>query len=131
MGIPQARDIGNGYATIQENISAAATEADSAHTVPAANLVGGQGVTVPTLARSFTLDTAANIDTASGAKIGDSFTYMLVNNSAGAVAITWVTNTGLTLKPTTPPTVPQNKIGFLKFVKTGAAAYDVFVYTSA
>jgi hypothetical protein len=130
MSVQKVKDTGTGELAV---VGAASqnTEADSAHTIPAANLIAGFGKIVPTAARALTLDTAANLDAAQPwAKVGDVFEYVIANNSAGANAVTFVTNTGLTLVNTTA-SVGQNKVGRVTFVKTGAATYDVYTSASA
>lgn len=130
MANQKVKDNGSGELTVAGNASTN-VEADSAHTIPAANLIAGFGTIVPTAARALTFDTAANIDAAQPwAKVGDTFEYTIANNSGGANAVTFVTNTGLTLVNSTP-SVAQNKTGTAKFLKTGAAAYSVFLTAGA
>jgi len=129
MPVQKVKDNGSGELTVA-GAASTAVEADSAHTISAANLVAGFGTIVPTAARALTFDTAANIDAAQPhAKPGDVFEYVIANNSGGANAVTFVTNTGLTLKNSTP-SVAQNKTGRATFVKTGAATYDVYLSAS-
>ena len=126
----KVKDNGSGELTVI-GAASVSVEADSAHTIPAANLVGGFGTIVPTSARALTFDTAANIDAAQPwAKIGDVLVYSIVNNSGGANAVTFSTNTGLTFKNSTA-SVAQNKMGQAYFVKTGSATYDVYTIAGA
>lgn len=125
------RDRGNGYLQLAGE-SFETLLADAAATATAGQLLGGFLRQVPTAGRTVTTDTAANIDTAMpDAQVGDGFDVIIYNNSAGAFAITIAAGTGVTLKPTTPATVAQNKTAHLKFVKTGAGAYDCYVIVSA
>lgn len=120
------KDRGNGYPQL-ENESFETLVADAAATLSAAQLLGGFLRQVPTAARALTTDTGTNIDAAMpNAKVGDTFSVVLFNNSGGANAITFVAGAGVTLKPSASISVAQNKTCQLVFVKTGAATYDCY-----
>jgi hypothetical protein len=97
-------------------------------TPTAAQLIGGvvEHVT-QTGGGTFTLDTAANIDTAiPGAVNGDTFDCVVANTGTQTSTIT--TNTGLTLKGTVA--IASGKNGYLTFFKTGAGAWTVYCTAS-
>jgi hypothetical protein len=120
------RDSGSGQPSVQDN-NIEHLAADSAHTPVASAWINGAIRQVPTAARALTTETGTNYDAAlPGAKVGDSFTTIVFNNSAGANAITFVAGAGVTFKPTTTISVAQNKTAILTFVKTGAATYDMY-----
>lgn len=129
-GVEQVRDFGKGYYQVWLNKKETLL-ADAATTLTGAAIVGGFVRQVPTAGRTVTTDTAANIDAATNAQVGDEFRVTVFNNSAGAFAITFAAGTGVTFKPTTPSTVAQNKTAVLQFVKTGDAAYDCYFVASA
>lgn len=98
-------------------------------TPTAAQLYGGivAHVTV-TAGGTFTLDTAAHIDTAiPGVATGDSFQCLMANTGNQTSTIT--TNTGLTLVGTVA--VTTGKTALLTFFRTGAAAWTVYCLVSA
>ena len=96
----------------------------------AAELLGGlYSHNSQTGAGTVTLDTAGNLDTAiAGVATGDSFECYYHN--VGNQTATITTNTGLTLKGATVAIVTL-KGALLKFVRTGAAAWDVYILAGA
>lgn len=77
---------------------------------------------------TFTLDTAANLDAAiKGVATGDSFQCLMANTGNQTSTIT--TNTGLTLVGTAA--VTTGKTALLTFLRTGAAAWTVYITVSA
>jgi hypothetical protein len=98
-------------------------------TVTAAQLLGGIIEGTPTAAASYTLDTAANIDAAIPVANGDTFTCYLLNQSAGAFAITILTGAGVTLKGNTAA-IAQNKSAALIFRRTGVGAWTCYILQS-
>lgn len=95
-------------------------------TLTVAQLQGGVINGTPTGAAAYTTPTATELDAmVSGVQTGDSFVVYLVNTSGGANAITVTGGTGVTVKGTAA--VAQNRMATLVFLRTGAAAWDVWV----
>lgn len=131
-GREEVRDTGTGVQKVFLNKGPEVLLADAAATLTAAAILGGFVRQVPTAARTVTTDTAANIDAAlTNATPGDVIEVVVFNNSGGANAITLAAGTGVTLKPASPATIAQNKTATMRFVKTGAAAFDCYVVVSA
>ncbi len=105
--------------------------ADAATTLTAAQLINTVVEGPVTAARTYTTDTAANIDAAlPSPKVGDTFTTLVCNTAAGAFAITLAAGAGVTLKGSTT-TIGQNKQAQLTWYRTGAAAWNCYVTVSA
>jgi hypothetical protein len=81
--------------------------ADAALTLTAAQLIGGYIHCIPTAARNYTTDTAANIIAALGDQPGGKFMFWIRNDSAGAFAITLVAGAGVTLFAGNTNTIAQ------------------------
>jgi hypothetical protein len=76
-----------------------------------------------------TLPTAATLDAAiPGVSVGDTFD-VVVANTGSTYSSTITTATGLTLKGTVA--IPAGKLGFLTFLRTGSAAYNVYCSVSS
>lgn len=105
------------------------TAVDDTATVTAAQLLKRILDAVPTAAATFTLPTAALLVAAiPGAEVGDSFTFVITNNSAGANTITVAAGAGGTADGTL--TVAQNVARIflvtLTNVTSAAEAYTVY-----
>ena len=105
--------------------------ADAAATLTAAQLLAGFIEGPITAARTYTTDTAANLDLAyTNPQVNDAFMVQIVNTSAGAFAITLAAGTGVTLKGSAV-TIAQAKMATLYFKRTAAAAWTCYVSVSA
>lgn len=95
-------------------------------TLTVAHLLNGKINGTPTGAAAYTTPTAAEIDAAfPDVATGDSFEVTIVNTSGGANAITVTGGTGVTVKGTAA--IAQNRCAKCLFLRTGAAAWDVWV----
>lgn len=104
--------------------------ADAAATLTAAQLLGGIIEGPITAARTYTLDTAANIDAAiTNPAVGDTFMTQIINTAGSAVAITVAAGAGITVKGTA--TVGQGKVSYIMFLRTGAGAWTAYTSLSA
>jgi len=105
--------------------------ADAATTLTAAQLLGGIIEGPITAGRTYTTDTAANIDAAiDSPKIGDSFTVQVINTSGGANTITLAAGSGVTLKGNAA--VAQNKVSYLMFLRTAnTPTWNMYTSVSA
>lgn len=99
--------------------------ADAADTLTVADIAGGYVLASVTGARTYTLDTAANIAAAFDTMdIGDSFSFV-VTVSKATNAVTVAVGTGITLQSGGGVVAPQSSRVFV-LVKTGAATFDLF-----
>lgn len=101
------------------------TGVDDTATVTAAQLLKRILDAVPTAAATFTLPTAALLAAAiPGVEAGDSFTFVITNNSAGANTITVAAGSGGTADGTL--TVAQNVARMFLLTFTSTSAYTVY-----
>lgn len=103
---------------------------DSATTLTAAQLLGGIIEAPITTARTYTTDTAANIDAAiDSPAVGDTFSVQVINTSGGANSVTLAGGSGVTIKGTA--VVGQSKVSYIMFLRTGTATWNAYTSVSA
>lgn len=95
-------------------------------TLSAAQFIGGVCVFSSGATGNSTLPTASALASAAPAlATGEAIQCLMVNDSSTASAqLTFVTNTGLTLRDT--PKIQQGARGYVIAQKTGAAAFDIY-----
>ena len=105
------------------------TVPDAASTLTAAQLLGGFLEQSPSVGRTDTTDTGANLDAAMGSSqnVGDWFDTQLSN--LGSAAITLAAGSGVTIRGNT--SVAAGKTAFLVFRRTAAATWTVYSTVSA
>jgi hypothetical protein len=110
-----------GYAAVPQTAGATAT-------LTAAQILGGMLVANPsTSAASYTLPTAAAIDTAlPNAEVGSTFDLNIVNIGTSSGAVTLVLGTGITDGGNALVAVAVTSSAAFRFRKTGPAAYTVY-----
>ena len=127
--------VGGGYQVGDGNVneirlgaSAAPQTATSTATLTVAQITGNVLVANPsTSAATYTLPTAAAIDTALGnAKVGSTFDLAIVNTGTSSGTVTLSMGTGITDGGNAAVAVAITSSAAFRFRKTGDAAYTVY-----